>query len=232
MFEGRIGNGAPLFHTQMDQLPTLTGPDHDWRIGYLLSQCHGRSVAIVGNAESIVGTGQGELIDSHDCVIRFSRVYAHRYPVKDAGARTDVWIMNKGAMAECYPQMPIGEQAKCVMLCRDNVRADGWYRPTTMGRKLFRAVPLICPVTLWNVLRLNPTSIYLCGQDFFQSADPSAGGRGTPTEVRQHKHGTSCHDHRQDQRATKILIQTARVKITCDPILQEVMDNTRGLWDE
>lgn len=52
---------------------------------------HGKDIALVGNAESLLKMGYGVLIDSHECVVRMNRV-----PTEDQrgalGSRTDVYV--------------------------------------------------------------------------------------------------------------------------------------------
>ena len=56
------------------------------------SYCAGKSIAIVGDAESMIGLGNGEAIDAHDIVLRFS---SSAYPPEaywpDTGRKIDVW---------------------------------------------------------------------------------------------------------------------------------------------
>lgn len=54
----------------------------------------GRTVALVGNASSILGSGVGKRIDEHDVVIRMN-LGIFGVPYVDAGYRTDVWAAAK-----------------------------------------------------------------------------------------------------------------------------------------
>ena len=54
--------------------------------------CRGKSIAIVGEAESMLGLGNGEAIDAHDVVVRFSRsAYPPEAYWPDTGRKIDVW---------------------------------------------------------------------------------------------------------------------------------------------
>ena len=53
----------------------------------------GKSIALVGNSPRIVGTNQGNDIDSNDIVIRCNSTFAPDYP-DDLGSKTHVWAVN------------------------------------------------------------------------------------------------------------------------------------------
>ncbi len=56
-----------------------------------LEYIKGKSIAVVGNAGTEIGTGNGEEIDAHDIVIRFNNYPMEGYE-RDYGTKTDVWI--------------------------------------------------------------------------------------------------------------------------------------------
>ncbi len=55
----------------------------------------GKSVAIVGNGPSEIGTGRGAEIDSHDIVIRFNNYVTEGFEA-DYGRKTDIWVRGSG----------------------------------------------------------------------------------------------------------------------------------------
>lgn len=59
------------------------------RLGELLAN-PARTVCIVGNSPSLVGSGKGGFIDGHDIVIRFNNFETLGYEA-DYGRRTDIW---------------------------------------------------------------------------------------------------------------------------------------------
>jgi hypothetical protein len=68
----------------------------------------GRRVAIVGSANCLLGSNNGELIDSYDAVIRFNRAL-HYIPFsdelsKDVGQKTSVLVMNQHTYREDWPK--------------------------------------------------------------------------------------------------------------------------------
>jgi Glycosyltransferase family 29 (sialyltransferase) len=53
-----------------------------------------RSMAVVGNAESVLQWQSGELIDGHDLVVRFNRAYTEGIEDR-VGRRTDILVANR-----------------------------------------------------------------------------------------------------------------------------------------
>lgn len=75
--------------------------DFDPDYGDLL---RGKRVAIVGPAETMIGTGQGGLIDSYDLVVRFNTVIEYlpfsRELARDIGARIDILYSNNEVLMD------------------------------------------------------------------------------------------------------------------------------------
>jgi hypothetical protein len=73
-----------------------------------------RSVAIVGNAATILEFDNGELIDSHDMVVRFNR--AQTTGIEDKiGRRTDVLVANELNSLEIAPSPAETLRPRCVL---------------------------------------------------------------------------------------------------------------------
>lgn len=76
-------------------LKSLLQADYDAHYDGLLK---GKTIAIAGPAETLIGTGQGELIDSYDLVVRFNTVIRYLpFPdhlARDIGTRTDLLYAN------------------------------------------------------------------------------------------------------------------------------------------
>jgi hypothetical protein len=73
-----------------------------------------RSVAIVGNAATILEFDNGELIDSHDMVVRFNR--AQTTGVEDKiGRRTDLLVANELNCLEIAPSPAETVKPRCVL---------------------------------------------------------------------------------------------------------------------
>jgi len=73
-----------------------------------------RSVAIVGNAATVLEFGNGELIDSHDMVVRFNR--AQTTGVEDKiGRRTDLLVANELNCLDIAPSPAATLRPRCVL---------------------------------------------------------------------------------------------------------------------
>lgn len=63
----------------------------------MMNLIDGKSVAVVGNANSLLSTTFGAEIDSHDTVIRFNKAAGlldpNRYK-RSTGNKTDIWVIN------------------------------------------------------------------------------------------------------------------------------------------
>lgn len=57
-------------------------------VAFLREMCRGRSVALVGNAQSLLSLNHGAEIDSHDVVVRMNRGFVRSAAAQ--GARTDI----------------------------------------------------------------------------------------------------------------------------------------------
>ena len=60
-----------------------------------------RSVALVGNAASILTKDLGVVIDAHEVVIRINLGLPHRLPADACGRRTTIWATAKHWPGEC-----------------------------------------------------------------------------------------------------------------------------------
>jgi Glycosyltransferase family 29 (sialyltransferase) len=73
-----------------------------------------RSVAIVGNAATILEFNNGELIDSHDMVVRFNRAQTMGLESK-IGRRTDLLVANENNAVELAPSPRETLKPRCVL---------------------------------------------------------------------------------------------------------------------
>ncbi len=195
--------------------------DKEKNIEWLEKCVRGKSVAIVGNADSIKGTRQAERIESCDTVIRFSWAFLFPFPPEDAGSRTDVWAMHERAYESSEDAMKEEEKRKRVMFSRDNVRAVGWYRPTKKDGFLFRTNPTLGPVVIWSAIQKGACALYLCGMDFFKTCDPAVqNNRGIPIDVRTSRRGF-CHNHEMDRAFMRSMTEKQTIPIETDVVLAE-----------
>lgn len=69
----------------------------------------GKRVVVVGPAQSVVGSGQGKLIDSYDVVVRLNKALpVSKSMTEDIGSRTDILYNCMNPSDECGGIIPIG----------------------------------------------------------------------------------------------------------------------------
>ena len=87
--------------SEIANIENLLRPDYDEDYHGLLK---GKKIAIVGPAETVIGTRQGSMIDSCDLVVRFNTVIEY-LPfsddlARDIGARTDIIYCNNEVLVD------------------------------------------------------------------------------------------------------------------------------------
>jgi hypothetical protein len=73
-----------------------------------------RSMAVVGNAESVLEWPSGELIDGHDLVVRFNRAYTEGIEDR-VGRRTDILVANRTYSLRKAPSPAATLKPRCVV---------------------------------------------------------------------------------------------------------------------
>lgn len=105
-------------YSEIGNIKTLLKPDCDANYQRLLK---GKNVAIVGPAETMIGTGQGSLIDSFDLVVRFNTVVGYLpFPdnlARDIGAKTDLLYSNNDILLNGIVGQKVVSQARFVQVC-------------------------------------------------------------------------------------------------------------------
>lgn len=91
-FAEQIGLSNPGISASARAFRLLEG---NRKAGVLADLLRGKSVAVVGNGPSEIGTGHGARIDAHDLVIRFNNYKTEGFQ-KDYGSRTSVWVTSAG----------------------------------------------------------------------------------------------------------------------------------------
>lgn len=109
---------AEDIHSEIAAIETIAQPDHDQSYSRLLA---GKRVAIVGPAETMIGTGQGSLIDSHDLIVRFNTVVGYLpFPddlARDIGAKTDVLYSNNEILLDGIIDQKVVSHTRFVEIC-------------------------------------------------------------------------------------------------------------------
>lgn len=94
----------------------------------LLDLVKNKTVAIVGSGPSELGTGNGQMIDQHDFVLRFN-TYRTKGFESDYGTRTDIWVYNCCRQKERRTEAEL-ESFKLIILeqdlYRDTIRSDAY----------------------------------------------------------------------------------------------------------
>jgi hypothetical protein len=103
---------------EIANLKILLQPDYDADYHQLLQ---GKKIAIVGPAETMIGTGQGHLIDSYDLVVRFNTVIRYLpFPdelTRDIGRRTDLLYANNEVVLDGIVDQRDVSHTKFAELC-------------------------------------------------------------------------------------------------------------------
>lgn len=113
-----VGVRQEAIAAEIANLKNLLQPDCDAHYHQLLK---GKKVAIAGPAETMIGTGQGRLIDSYDLVVRFNTVIRYLpFPdelARDIGRRTDLLYANNEVVLDGIANQRDVSQTKFAELC-------------------------------------------------------------------------------------------------------------------
>jgi hypothetical protein len=139
----------------------------------LLASLDGKSVAIVGNATSLLAHQHGALIDGHDVVVRMNM----GFPVDPAaqGTRFDLWCFSNFRATLQPPDgfvMPRSVWMSPKYRDRTDHGLDCCFYPIPYWRKLhdrLGARPSVGAMTIDLVSRSNPRQVTIIGFDFNRS---------------------------------------------------------------
>ena len=140
------------------------------RFRALMRHLNGKSVAVVGNASSLLDTTQGPLIDSHDVVIRMNAGFPRKPEAQ--GKRFDVWCF---AHMHGARQAPAGFTVPHAIWMTPMLRhkLDGslkcCFYPIRHWRRLHAllgARPSMGAMVVELVSRAKPASVSIFGFDF------------------------------------------------------------------
>ena len=136
----------------------------------------GKTVAIVGNASSILGTEKGQEIDNHDIVIRFNKGFPSKDPIA-MGTRTDLLFLactlTNRELAMFDAKYTIRRSKLCKNICNFNIepvdrKGLAQQRTKFVGINS-KAQPSTGFVAINFALSTECKSIDLYGFDFFKS---------------------------------------------------------------
>lgn len=189
--------------------------------GKLKRRHKNKSFAIVGNAESIKGTGQGEDIDGQDIVIRINNGWdITGEDMADVGSRTDI-VYSCGAVNSKLHMAAQNNRYWTAALYSANLRLceimREWY--FLSGYVTRRIRPSTGTLAILEALCCDPSSVYVCGFDFFDSRnryEMTHQGRYRAVPMRDF-----YHDFEQDRLFLARMFQTFDRIFTIDKVLQE-----------
>ncbi|MGI5831636.1 MAG: glycosyltransferase family 29 protein [Thermoguttaceae bacterium] len=168
-FAEEIGIAAPEIVASADAFRKL---DKNRKAGMFAELLRGKTVAVVGNGPSEIGTGRGKKIDTYDKVIRFNNYVTTGYET-DYGSRTNIWITSTGQDVchdrsyDNYELTVIGpnlwhafladeERANIFTTLRNTDRAATFDpEPQTELWEALDGCPSYGLVCLWTILRQN-----------------------------------------------------------------------------
>ena len=145
-----------------------------------------KTVALVGPAASISGTGKGEYIDQHDFVVRLN--YANIASVNDSGARTDI-VYYDGSYHDyrfCNPTVLICSYPETEWFfesrCRTNVQFfKNKYDHYVVDSGLYKSLktslnednkvrPNSGTIAIADLLTTKLSRLYITGIDFYRTS--------------------------------------------------------------
>lgn len=139
----------------------------------LLAFLAGKSIAIVGNATSLLDHQYGPLIDEHDIVTRMNM----GFPINPAaqGTRCDLWCYSSFRVPRLAPKdfaAPRSVWMSPKFRDRPDYRLDCYFYPLSYWRRLRQrlgARPSVGAMTIDLISRSSPREVTIIGFDFNRS---------------------------------------------------------------
>lgn len=181
----------------------------------------GRSVALVGAAASVAGTGLGDEVEAHDVVARTN--WTTPVPDRlqaDIGVRTDVlyhvltWRRRLVTAADVagWAQIGVGllvatrpaQARRCQMLAPAAARAGLWWTACETAREQVKAQARTAPntglVAVTHLLSADITHLTLYGFDWYRTGHWLGQRDETPHEAAAQAGGAGGHSQRRQRR--------------------------------
>lgn len=170
----------------------------------------GQSVAIVARAKSILGSGEGEVIDSHDVVVRVNaKLPLDSKAAADLGARTDLVYACQSAKSARTAAQKLG-----VATC---------YHNKGVRKKLSTSdgyTPFTGTVAVFEMIHLGAKEVYVTGMDLYSG--PPLGNTGGQLKM-SIKSGFKFHDPSRDLQLLKDLLVEKPEIFKPSPQLREIL---------
>ena len=149
------------------------------------SYIKGKSVILVGPSPNIIGSSQGEFIDSHDIVIRTNGAFPVRSEYQqDYGKRCDSLYVNSLFARET--NLPIKEYSELGMsflnMKQDSKNIAIRHRNSKLSIRVFTSAyqksrsiisknPLMGNYIIYEILKYNPGSLHVTGMSMYTESD-------------------------------------------------------------
>lgn len=159
----------------------------------------GRSVAIVGRAGTLAGSGSGAAIDEADVVVRVNWTLPLNAPAEDVGARTDVLYYCAG----CLGQKDAAEAAGVTAIKVDKALRRALAKQSRRSPKRYR--PNTGVVAIFDALESGAARVMAFGFDFYRSGVVSPTAPWNGDKVAKWR-----HDQGEDRRLLRRLLHTNR----------------------
>ena len=162
----------------------------------------GKKVAFVGPAPYLIGSGDGEKIDSYDTIIRtngFCPVPSNLHG--DYGSRCDILYLNVQYGKKILARKKGFDAQVKLLVFKDSSQAA---RAKSLKRKIpsrrinprllsamrnkIGAWPLTGSLVLLDLIKASPKVLYLTGFDFYKGKKAWVKGYNPPTKKPYHKH--------------------------------------------
>jgi hypothetical protein len=175
----------------------------------MMPDARGKTVAIVGRAASLIGSGNGAAIDACEYVVRVNWMVPPKGDPKDVGTRTDLVYYCRG----CHGQKDAADAAGV-----PRRRVDKKLRKR-ISRNPDKVRPTTGVVAIFDALRSGARRVHAFGFDFYRSAyaAPAPPWMGDPTTIKEW-----VHDPTEDRRLLKTLLQSER-RFRPDPTLRRAL---------
>ena len=168
---------AYLLHYVGERKEDMLRRDNFSRLNYLKGLLKGKSIAIVGNASSLLEKGQGEEIDSHDVVIRFNK----GFPSDAVGHKTGILFLactlDLAELARFGVALTVRRSKLCKNICNysisifDRLQLCQTVTPAAKKRSIVatKCQPSTGFIAINFALSTECKSIDLYGFDFFKT---------------------------------------------------------------
>jgi hypothetical protein len=172
----------------------------------MMASVAGRTVAVVGRAKSLIGSGNGAAIDACDVVVRVNWMPPVTGHPEDVGTRTDLLYLCSGCN---------GQRAAAESLGVPHERVDNQIRKR-ISKNPKRVRPTTGVVAVFDVLLSGAAKVFAFGFDLYASGYVAHAPAWAGKKIVRWR-----HDPREDRRLLRSLLSDARFE--ADAVLREAL---------